>query len=61
MRCSYPLLNQMLNVIGFPKCGIKLDAEIKMPQLVICQVTNSQKDIEVTKMLKLKNENQCTA
>lgn len=61
MRYSYPLLNQILNAIGFPKCGIKLDAEIKMPQLVICQVANRQKDIEGIKMIKLKNENQCTA
>lgn len=55
MRSSYPLLNQMLNVISFPKHGIKLDAEIKTPQLVICQVANSQKDIETTKMIMLKN------
>lgn len=60
MICSCPLLNQMLNVIGIPKHGIKLRVEIKTPQLVICQVANRQKDIEVFKVIMLKNENQCT-
>lgn len=58
MGCSHPFLNQLFNVLGFPKHGIKLDAEIKVPQLVIRQVAHNQKDTEVTKMIMLKNGNQ---
>lgn len=52
--CSYPLLNQMLSAIGFPKHGLKWHAEIKKSQSDTGQVANSKKDIEVTKMIMLK-------
>ena len=46
----------MLSAVGFPKHGLKQHAEIKKSQSDTCQVTNSPKDIEMTKIIK--NENQ---
>lgn len=46
----------MLSAVGFPRHGLKQHAEIKKSQSDTCQVTNSQKDIEMTKIIKTENQ-----